>query len=92
MRPSFRPALASLPAIRTTTLLVLPCVIGAAAGTLTYMACHSVPQALLASGSAAGGTGQLLGQMMGTAPERPATGQDNTRDGNPSGGIGQTKA
>ena len=76
MRPMLRPALAILPAVRTTIIVAVPCIIGAA-GALTYLACHSVPQALLASGSAAGGSAQLLGQIMGTATERPTSGQDN---------------
>jgi hypothetical protein len=92
MRPLFRPVLAALPAIRTTIILVLPCVIGAAAGALTYVTCHSVPQALLASGSAAGSSAQLLDQMMGSTSERRSSGQDNNRDDNRSDDIRQAKA
>jgi hypothetical protein len=90
MRTTFRPALASLPVIRTL-LLVLPCMIGAAAGALTYLASHSVPQALLASGSAAASSAQLFSQITGATPERPASGQDDARDDGRSGNIRQTK-
>jgi len=92
MRSLFRPVLASLPAIRTTIILALPCIIGAAAGGLTYMTCHSVPQALLASGSAAGSSAQLLGQMTGSTPERRSGGQGNNQDDNRSDDIKPTKA
>jgi hypothetical protein len=72
MHSSFRPQ------VRTILIRVLPCIIGLAAGALTYLAFHSVPQALLASGSAAGGVAQLLGQITGARPERPASSQDRT--------------
>ena len=77
MRLLLRPVLPSKPTVRATVILVVPCMIGAIAGTLTYVACHSIPQALLAYGSATGNSAQLLGQIMGTPPERTADSQDN---------------
>ena len=87
MRCTFRLAWASLPALRTIIIRGLPCMIGVAAGSLTYLACHSVPQALLASGSAVGGSAQLLGQMLDASPRQPA----NNRIENHGDNINQKK-
>jgi hypothetical protein len=78
--------------MRTVIILAVACIIGATAGALTYLASHSVPQALLASGTAAGGSAQLLSQIVGTAPERPTSSQDNNRDDDQSDGIRQKRA
>lgn len=60
-------------------ILTLACVIGTAAGILTYLVSPSFPQALLASGTAAGGTMRLLHQIVGVRRgRRPAPkGQDD---------------
>ena len=51
MRPSARPVLADMLTVRTTVILMVACVIGAVAGALTYPACRSPPQRLLAAGA-----------------------------------------
>jgi hypothetical protein len=58
-------------------ILTIACIIGTAAGALAYLAFHSIPQALLAAGTATGGAANLLGQATGTGPEHTTRGQDN---------------
>ena len=69
MRPSSRPALVGLLTARVIMFLAIGCVIGSAAGVLTYLALHSLPQALLAAGTATGGSSGLLKQLIGTGTE-----------------------
>ena len=80
MRPLFRPVLASLLTVRTTVILAVACVSGAAVGALTYLASHSLPQALLAAGTATSGSAHLLGRALGTDPERPASSKDDDQN------------
>lgn len=61
---------------RIAAILTIACGIGAATGVLTYLASRSLPQALLAAGTAVGGAIQLLVQITGTGPERPISSQD----------------
>lgn len=79
MRSSFRPARAGVVTARTAVILAIACVIGAAAGALTYLAFHSLPQALLAAGTATGGSANFLGRIIGTEPEseRMLSGQED---------------
>lgn len=79
MRSSFRPAKADVVTARTAVILAIACVIGATAGALTYLAFHSLPQALLAAGTATGGSANFLGRIIGTKPEseRTISGQEN---------------
>jgi hypothetical protein len=65
-----RPAKADLISVRIAVILAIACVIGVAAGALTYLAYHSIPQVLLAAGTATGGSANLAGQIIGTGPER----------------------
>ena len=58
-----------LPA-RTKVIMVIACGVGIAAGALTYLASRSVPQALLAAGTATGSSANLLRQFIDTNPER----------------------
>ena len=89
MRPLPRPTRVSLPVTRTAIILAVACIIGAAAGALTYLASRSLLQALLASGTAISGSAHLLGQLLGDVPERLTRSQDNNRDDDQSDGIGQ---
>lgn len=72
-----RPAKAGPFSVRRAVILGIACVIGAAAGVLTYLASHSIPQALLAAGTATGGSANLLGQITGTGPASAGKGQDD---------------
>lgn len=63
--PSSRWAQANAIATRRAVILVIAGVIGAAAGILTYLAYHSIPQALLTMGAAIGGATGLLNQLIG---------------------------
>lgn len=92
MRPLLRPVLPSVSAMQTAVILVLSCLVGAAAGALTYWASCSVPQALLASGAAVGGSARLLGQVIGAAPEQTDSSRDSIRDEEQNGGISQKRA
>lgn len=60
--------------------MVIACGVGIAAGALTYLASRSVPQALLAAGTATGSSADLLRQLIGTEPEHPASDRDNNQD------------
>jgi uncharacterized membrane protein YfcA len=91
MRSLFRPAKAGLITVRAAIILAIACIIGAAAGALTYLASHSFPQALLAAGTATGGSTGLLNQIIGTAPERPNSDQNN-QDDDKDHGVGQRVA
>jgi hypothetical protein len=65
MRPLFRSALAGLLTVRLAVIVAIACVIGGGAGALAYLAFHSLWQALLAAGSATGGSTGLLNQIIG---------------------------
>ena len=65
MRPLARPTVADLLTLRTTVILVVACVIGVIDGALTYLALRSLPQSLLAAGTATGGSARLLAQIIG---------------------------
>jgi hypothetical protein len=64
--------------VRTQVITALAFGIGGSAGVLTYLNCHSVPQALLAGGTAASGTAQLLAQVFGDSMERPGGSSSNS--------------
>ena len=86
MRPSFRPAKAGLITVRTGVILAIACAIGVTAGVLTYLASRSLPQALLAAGTAIGGSAGWLAQIFGTDPQRTISGhEDNEHDDQDSG-------
>ena len=70
MRSSVRPAKEGLVTLQTGVILAIGCAIGAAAGTLTYLASHSLPQAMLTAGAATGGSASWLRQIVGTNPQR----------------------
>jgi len=70
---------------RTKVIMAIACSIGCAAGALTYLASRSVPQALLAAGTATGSSADLLRQFIGTDPEGPAGDRDNNQDGGHDG-------
>lgn len=53
----------------TVVLMVTAAVLGAAAGALTYCASHSLPQTVLATSTAAGGSFRFFWQIFG--PGRP---------------------
>jgi hypothetical protein len=69
-----------LPA-RTKVIMAIACSVGVAAGALTYLASRSVPQALLAAGTATGGSADLFRQLTGTDPERASERDNNQNDG-----------
>jgi hypothetical protein len=66
--------------VRAKVILGVACGIGAAAGALTYVTSHSVPQALLAAGTATGGSLHLLSQVAADDPEHPPSGQTDKED------------
>ena len=70
---------------RTNVIIAIACSVGVAAGALTYLATRSVPQALLAAGTATGSSANLLRQLISTDPERPARDVDNSEDGSQDG-------
>ncbi|WP_433478762.1 hypothetical protein ACQPZP_18005 [Spirillospora sp. CA-142024] len=45
-------------------ILLIACVVGVTAGTLTFLSSHSLAQALLSAGTAAGGTTSLLAELL----------------------------
>ena len=92
MRPLPRPALPGVPVMRTTVILLLSFLLGAAAGALTYCASRSVPQALLASGTAISGSARLLGQITGATPQQVASRQDSIQDEEQNGDTSQARA
>jgi hypothetical protein len=67
-------------AVRATIILVIACVIAAAAGVLTYLAYRSLPQAFLAAGSAVGGVAGLLHQIANDSPGESTTVERDERD------------
>jgi hypothetical protein len=73
-----------LPA-RTKMIMVIACGVGFAAGALTYLASRSLPQALLAAGTAAGSSADLLRQFIGSDPERSASVRDSNQDDDQDG-------
>ena len=77
MRSSVRPAKAGLITLQTGVIMAIGCVIGAGAGTLTYLGSHSLPQALLTAGAATGGSVSWLRQIVGTGPQRTISGQED---------------
>lgn len=91
MRPLSRPALAGVLTARMTIMLAIACVIGVTASALTYLAFHSLPQALLAAGAATGSSTGLLNQIIG-AGQHPASGQENDQhdDQATASGCGKT--
>lgn len=66
--------------VRATMLLGIACVVAAAAGALTYLAYRSLPQALLAAGSAAGGATGFLHQIANGSPGESTTAERDERD------------
>lgn len=92
MRSSFRPAPPRLITARADVILVIACVIGAVGGALTYLASHSLPQALLAAGIATGDSAKLISQIMGTDAEPAISGQDNQLDNHIKGAQQQRQA
>jgi hypothetical protein len=69
-----------MPLARTKVIMVIACGVGIAAGTLTYLASRSLPQALLGAGAATGSSADLLRQFIGTGPEHSASDRDNNQD------------
>jgi hypothetical protein len=65
-----------LPA-RTKMIMAIACGVGVAA--LTYLASRSLPQALLAAGTATGSSVGLLRQFIGTDPEHSASDRDSNQ-------------
>ena len=68
-----------LPA-RTKVIMAIAGGVGIAAGALTYLASRSLPQALLAAGTATGSSADLLRQFIGTGPEDPVGDRDDNQD------------
>ena len=68
-----------LPA-RTKVIMVIAGGVGIAAGALTYLASRSLPQALLAAGTATGSSADLLRQFIGTEPGHSASDHDSNQD------------
>jgi hypothetical protein len=64
---------------RTKVIMAIAAGVGVAAGALTYLVSRSVPQALLAAGTATGGSVDLIRQIVGTSPERPASDHDDNQ-------------
>jgi hypothetical protein len=64
----------------TKMIMVIASGVGIAAGALTYLASHSLPQALLAAGAAAGSSADLLRQFIDAESEHSASGRDNNQD------------
>lgn len=71
--PSHRAQVGQITA-RNTVILVIAGAIGAAAGLLTYLAYHSIPQTLLAAGAATGGSTGLLHQFIATGTAAQGSG------------------
>lgn len=83
MRPQLRPTgTTDSIGLRTVVIVMVACVVGTAAGTLTYISDSSLAQALLAACTAVGGTANLLNQLM-YAP-RYLPGPDEQSDGPPN--------
>jgi hypothetical protein len=74
MDPSSRSAPGGLLTARVTVIVTVATVIGAGAGILTYLASHSVPQAMLAAGTAFGSSAGVLRQFIRTDAQNPTTG------------------
>jgi hypothetical protein len=72
MRTSARPAQAGRHTARTLVILAIASGTGSLVGVLTYIASRSAAQALLAAGTAAGGTTSFLRQIMAPDPRPPA--------------------
>ena len=71
-----------MPLTRAKTITVIASTVGATAGALTYMTSHSLPQAMLAAGGAAGGSANLLYQLVHTESRPPAANhEDNLSQG-----------
>ena len=73
-----------LPA-RTKMIMAIACGVGVAAGALTYLASRSLPQALLAAGTATGSSADLLRQFIGTDPEHSVRDRDSNQDDHQDG-------
>lgn len=65
MSPSPRSTPPFLLTTRAALVLAVACLIGVLAATLTFLATGSAPMALLAAGSATGGSIGLLDQIVG---------------------------
>lgn len=65
---------------RAKIIMAIACGVGVAAGALTYLASRSLPQALLAAGTATGSSADLLRQFIGTDPEHSASDRDSNQD------------
>ena len=65
---------------RTKVIVAIACGVGIAAGVLTYLASRSLPQALLAAGTATGSSADLLRQFIGAGPEHSASDCDSNQD------------
>jgi hypothetical protein len=73
-----------LPA-RTKMTMAIACGVGVAAGALTYLASHSLPQALLTAGTATGSSADLLRQFIDTDPDHSASDRDSNQDDDQDG-------
>jgi hypothetical protein len=74
--------------VRTTMIVAFAFGVGDVAGVLTYLNGHSVPQAMLAAGTAAGSAAQLLIQVLGRGAERPSSPSDDaTHGGEPRSNV-----
>jgi hypothetical protein len=75
---------------RTKMIMVIASGVGIAAGALTYLASRSLPQALLAAGTAAGSSADLLRQFIDAESERSASDRDNNQ-GDDHDGVEQRR-
>ena len=70
---------------RTKVIMVIACGVGIAAGALTCLASRSLPEALLAAGTATGSSAALFRQFIGAETEHSASDRDNNQDGDHNG-------
>ena len=77
-----RPALPDGRAGRTGIILGISCGIAATVGVLTYLTSRSLPQSLLAAGSAADGATRFLSQVVDGTPDHTSIIQRGEQDAN----------
>jgi hypothetical protein len=61
---------------RIKVVMAITCIIGVIAGALTYLAGHSLPQAMLATGTATSGSAQLFRDLLNNNSKRSSNSQD----------------
>lgn len=67
--------------VRPVIIMTIATSIGAAAGALTYLTCHSFLHALLVASKTTGSSASLLNQITDGQPKRPLTYEHNQREG-----------